>query len=147
MAYNNYSGGTHRYRSRGEKAIGDFLYETGLPFRYEHPLLIEDRGKPRIWYPDFFSPELYHVIEYFGVAGDPGYEELKRKKATVYRANKIPATFLEPRDLEGRWRGKILDEIVDSLASRESKFERIRSGYDALLREKKGPRNVPVHLE
>ena len=147
MAYNNYSAAGQRYRSQGEEAIGDFLYEAGLPFKYEHPLLIEDRGKSRIWYPDFFSPELYHVIEYFGVVGDPGYDELKRKKATVYRSNKIPATFLEPRDMEGRWREKILDEIAGNLASRVGKLKGIRSGYDALLRGKKGPRNVPVHLE
>ncbi len=106
------------YRSRAEKTIADFLEEADLPFEYEAPLLVRVRGKPKIWHPDYYLPDYHHVIEYFGVVGDPGYDRLKRKKSTVYRRNRIPATFLEPGDMEGDWQKKLLDGIEDTLASR-----------------------------
>jgi len=134
-----------KYRSQGERTIADFLEEANLPFEYEAPLSLRHRGKLRIHYPDFYLPDYHHIIEYFGVVGDPGYDRLKRKKATVYRENRIPATFLEPGDMEGRWQEKILDGIEDTLTSRLDDYRKRRSRYRS---RKKDPRtNVPVHLE
>ena len=133
------------YRSRGEKTIADFLGEVGIPFEYEAPLLVRDRGRPKLWYPDSSLPDYGQVIEYFGVVGDPAYDRLKRKKATVYRRNNIPAVFLEPRDLEGDWQKKLLDEVGSNLAARLDAFEKLRSGYESNRRGKNI--NIPVFLE
>ena len=39
------------YRSRGEAQVGRLLDRYGIPFFYEHPLLVLDRGHYRVWHP------------------------------------------------------------------------------------------------
>ena len=39
------------YRSQGEAQVGRLLDRYGIPFFYEHPLLILDRGRHRVWHP------------------------------------------------------------------------------------------------
>lgn len=39
------------YKSRGEAQVGRLLDRYGLPFFYEQPTLIYDRGRHRIWHP------------------------------------------------------------------------------------------------
>ena len=87
------------YRSAGERRVGEFLEEAGIPFEHEAPILVRDRGKPKIWYPDFYLPDFHTIIEYFGVEGDPAYERVKRRKRAAYRANRIPAIYMGPRNL------------------------------------------------
>ena len=51
------------YKSKGERLIASFLQENGIKFHYEYPFGINDDGKFRIWYPDFWLPSLNIVIE------------------------------------------------------------------------------------
>ncbi len=44
------------YRSRGEIQVGCLLDRYNIPFFYEQPTLIYDRGRHRIWRPDFTLP-------------------------------------------------------------------------------------------
>jgi len=39
------------YKSKGEAQVGRILNRYGIPFIYEQPTLIYDRGRHRIWHP------------------------------------------------------------------------------------------------
>jgi hypothetical protein len=39
------------YRSRGEAQVGRLLDRYGIPFFYEQPLVVLDRGRHRLWQP------------------------------------------------------------------------------------------------
>ena len=101
------------YRSRGEAQVGRLLDRYGLPFFYEQPTLVLDRGRHRIWHPDF---SLLHyngmVIEYAGMPDVPHYMAGIRHKEQVYKANAIPALFVYPHDLTGsQWPQRIHAKI------------------------------------
>ncbi len=101
------------YRSRGEAQVGRLLDRYGMPFFYEQPLLVVDRGEYRIWHPDFSLP--HHaglIVEFAGMPDVPGYMEGVRHKEAVYGQNGIPALFIYPQDLAGpRWPEQVVDKI------------------------------------
>ena len=83
-------------KSYGEKVIADFLLEHGVPYRYER----NHRWGGFNYRPDF---TLFRqagkdasgvIIEYFGLAGDPDYDEAAARKRT-YWASKSNWDFLE----------------------------------------------------
>jgi len=41
------------YKSWGEEQIARLLDRYGTSYQYEYPVAVVDRGKTRIWYPDF----------------------------------------------------------------------------------------------
>ena len=49
MAYQNKL--WNRYRSDGERKIGEYLKDRGIDFTYEKPVAVVDSGKTKIWYP------------------------------------------------------------------------------------------------
>jgi hypothetical protein len=104
----------HPYKSGSEYRIAGLLDQYGLPFIYEKPTAVMDAGKLRIWYPDF-TLGYGQVIEYFGVNGDPGYEQRTRHKLAVYEHNQIPVLALYPRDFGGAWQGRLLERIDSTL--------------------------------
>ena len=62
------------YRSRGEAQVGRMLDRYGIPFFYENPLILHDRGRYRIWHPDFMLPSYGNlVVEYAGMPDRPDY--------------------------------------------------------------------------
>jgi hypothetical protein len=90
------------YRSRGEAQVGRLLDRYGLPFVYEQATLIYDRGRCRVWHPDFKLPQYGGlVVEYAGMMDVPNYAAGIQHKQRVYAANAIPALFIYPRDLMG----------------------------------------------
>lgn len=104
------------YKSRGEAQVGRLLDRSGIPFFYEQPTLVYDRGRHRIWRPDF-SLQTYNglVIEYAGMMDVPDYAQGIRHKAQVYRANGIPAVFVYPDDLRERnWSERVVESIHDT---------------------------------
>lgn len=108
------------YRSRGEAQVGRLLDRYGIPFFYEHPLLVLDRGRHRVWRPDFLLPA--HdglVVEYAGMPDKPDYMDGIRHKERVYEANGVPAVFLYPRDLHGpRWPEEVMAKVEQAYGSR-----------------------------
>jgi hypothetical protein len=58
---------TNRYgqpfKSKGEYQIARFLERNQIRYQYEHPLAVVDRGRVRIWYPDFQLPEYGLILE------------------------------------------------------------------------------------
>ena len=93
------------YRSRGEAQVGRLLDRYGIPFFYECPTMVYDRGCYRVWHPDFQLP--HHgglIVEYAGMPDVPAYMQGIRHKERVYAANGLRALFLYPGGLRGpRW--------------------------------------------
>ena len=102
-----------KYKSRGEAQAGRLLDRYGLPFFYEQPTLIHDRGQHRIWHPDFTLPDHYGmVIEYAGMPDVPDYAAGIAHKQDVYRRNGIAALFVYPSHLSGpRWPQRLIDRV------------------------------------
>ncbi len=117
------------YRSRGEAQIGRLLDRYGIPFFYEQPTVVRDRGRDRIWHPDFTLPRYDGlIVEYAGMPDRPGYMTGVRHKRRVYAANAIPAVFLYPKDLQGRqWPRDVLYRI--RRASRVNPHSRRQQQY------------------
>lgn len=111
------------YRSRGEAQVGRLLDRNGIPFFYEQPVLVYDRGRYRVWQPDFTLPcDNDLIVEYAGMMDVPGYATGIRHKQAVYAANGLPALFVYPEDLKGpHWsttlRGRIADAGAEALRS------------------------------
>ena len=101
------------YKSRGEAQVGRLLDRYGIPLLYESPLLVRDRGRYRIWHPDFALPTYGGlIVEYAGMPDDPAYAEGIRRKQEVYRSNALPSIFLYPSDLKGPdWPERVLAAI------------------------------------
>lgn len=102
------------YRSRGEARLGGMLDRYGIPFFYEHPLLVVSRGRYRLWHPDFTLP--HHgglIVEYAGMMDRADYRDGIRYKQHVYKANGAAAIFLYPDDLCGPdWQQRIVDRLT-----------------------------------
>ena len=101
------------YKSKGESQIGRLLDRYGIPFFYEQPLLVWDRGRNRIWHPDFSLLDYAGLIlEYAGMPDKSEYRAGIRHKRRVYKQNAIPALFIHPNDLQGPdWPAKLYHRI------------------------------------
>ena len=71
--------------SWGEKQIARMFDGFGIGYFYEHPLAVVDRGKVRVWYPDFWLPNYGVAVEYFGVENSRAYSDCVDHKKEVYR--------------------------------------------------------------
>lgn len=113
-----------KYRSRGEAQVGRLLDRYGIPFYHEQPTIIYDRGRHRIWQPDFTLPTYDGlVVEYAGMPDIPDYAAGIRHKQRAYAINQIPAVFVYPNDLSGpKWPEKVMDRIYRT--SRGSRYTR-----------------------
>ena len=118
------------YKSWGEQQIALLLERNDIAFQYEYPLAVVDRGKTRLYYPDFRLPDYGLIIEYFGLNGVPRYDEQVRHKMAIYRQAGIEGLFLNRDSLRGDWPSRILGEMDDILQSRVERFhERCGSGF------------------
>ena len=123
------------YKSRGEKLIAGFLKETGIKFLYEYPvIIIDDDNKIRVWYPDFWLPELSIVVEYFGMVNDEQYREQMKKKQDLYRKLDIDFIGLDTNmvQLSKNWEKFIvmrIMEIMDSKAPLYRRLEQLKKKY------------------
>lgn len=71
-------------KSFGEKIIADFLFEHDINYKYEHSFFWDDIN----YRPDFtiFTGKNQGVvIEYFGLKGDPDYDEMSERKRQFWR--------------------------------------------------------------
>jgi hypothetical protein len=85
------------YHSAGEAQIGRALDRYGVPFLYEQPVVILDRGRYEVWHPAFTLTEQNGVvIEYAGTAESAA---AIKQKEQAYRANGVSALVVYPEDL------------------------------------------------
>ena len=117
------------YKSWGEQQIARLLARNDIAFQYEYPLAVVDRGKVRLYYPDFRLPEYGLIIEYFGVNGKPTYDEQVRHKIRVYEQAEIEGLFLTRQSLTGDWPTTIMGQIEEMLETRIQKFRSIRAAH------------------
>ena len=104
------------YRSRGEAQVAGLFRRYGIPFLYESPLLVYDRGSYRIWHPDFRLPTYGGlIVEYAGMPDVPDYMDGIRHKTRVFRQHELPAVFIYPSELLGsRWQERLVARIEDT---------------------------------
>jgi hypothetical protein len=116
------------YRSRGEAQVGRLLDRYGIPFFYEQPTLVSDRGRHRVWHPDFTLPAHGDlIVEYAGMMDVPSYAAGIRHKQRVYEANGLPALYIFPPDLTGsHWPEKTVQRMYQAFASRPGYGRRYR---------------------
>lgn len=80
-------------RSKSEKIIADKYFKMGIPYRYECPLHLSDRGKRIVIHPDFTvlntttRKEIYH--EHFGMMDSETYSRAALKRIELYAQNGI----------------------------------------------------------
>ena len=115
-----------KYKSQGERRIGEFLETFKIPFFYEKPQLITDKqGYVRLWYPDFWLPDPNVFVEYFGFEGSKEYDKGVREKLRIYNEMKLKVVPIYPAMMKDRsWRIALRTEIHKTLVERLQKFER-----------------------
>ena len=96
------------------------LDRYGVPFAHEAPTAVHDRGRYRIWHPDFTLPTCGNLVgEYAGMMDVPDYAAGIHHKARAYARNGIPAMFVYAQDISGRdWPAALMAKIYQ--AYRES---------------------------
>lgn len=116
------------FKSAGEKKIADFLSEEHIHYLYEYPLAITDEDrKIRLWYPDFWLPELNIMIEYMGMKGQTGYDRQMVRKKKIYNALKIDFIEITPGlILKGNWKRFIAMKIMDIMKSKSYLFNKMK---------------------
>jgi hypothetical protein len=119
------------YRSRGEAQVGRLLDRYGLPFVYEQATIVYDRGRCRVWHPDFVLPAYDGLIlEYAGMMDVLDYAAGVRHKAAAYARNGLPAMFVYPFDLTGRdWPRRLIHRIYRAGTQAQPRYR--RPGYAA----------------
>lgn len=88
----------HIVKSTVEQAIDNWLFEKEIKHGYEIPLDIgtDKPIKPDFCLKDFFGKDKDLYIEYFGMKGDPEYDEKTNYKMQKYKERKISVLCLYP---------------------------------------------------
>lgn len=102
-------------KSFGERVIANALFENGVDYRYERNF----RWSGVNYRPDFtirLGKDAGVVIEYFGMAGDPDYDEMSSAKRTFW-SQKEGWTLLEfaPHDLTSIGVDAFVQRLVSSV--------------------------------
>ncbi len=98
----------HYVRSRAEMLIDNWLYMAEIVHAYERRLPVEEEV-----YSDFYIPTGKVYIEFWGMEGDPKYEQRKRAKLDVY--SKYDFNLIELQDAD-------VQNLDDVLPARLLKF-------------------------
>lgn len=88
-------------KSYGEKVIANYLLEHDIPYFYEqHHWVSGQNYRPDFTVPKSGSMRQGVVIEYFGLGGEPDYDELSAKKRAYWEARSDRWAFIElgPKD-------------------------------------------------
>lgn len=135
-------------KSYGEKLIANFLFEHDITYEYEY----NHWWNGTSYRPDFtiFKTEKSGVIiEYFGLAGDPDYDEMSEKKREYWK-DKQNWTLLEftPKDITNKGEIHFYEKLKDALQrhgipckrlSEDEIWERIRDrAVDRFTKASKG---------
>ena len=121
--YHFQSGRRPQYKSRMERDIGEFLVDRQIPFIYEKPTSVMDRGLLRLVYPDF-TLQYGMLVEYFGMTGNREYIEQARHKLRVYQENQLDTIPLYPQDIIPGWQNRLVDRIGHTLEKRLTAIRR-----------------------
>ena len=111
-------------KSYGEKLIANILFEHGVKYYYESTI----RWADGIYRPDFtikLPGKKTLIIEYFGLAGDPSYDEqIERKRAFWMQKENCTLYELYPEDIyEGE--EHVVSKLRDTLSSYGVPFKKL----------------------
>lgn len=142
-------------KSYGEKLIANFLFEHDITYKYE----LNHWWNGTNYRPDFTISKTEEsgvitekrgvIIEYFGLTGDPDYDEMSEKKREYWK-NKQNWTLLEftPKDITNKGEIHFYEELRDALQrhgipckrlSEDEIWERIRDrAIDRFTKTSKG---------
>jgi len=112
--------------SNGEKQIARMLRRYGVRYMYEHPVAVRDRGKVRVWYPDFWLPEYAIAIEYVGGISSDDYAAGIEHKREVYRDTGVACVFVGADALSGPWPATIMAQMERILVERLARFDSLK---------------------
>jgi hypothetical protein len=110
------------YKSWGEEQLARLFEREDISYDYEQPMAVVDKGKLKIWYPDFWLRDYGFVVEYFGINGKQNYDEQARHKMKVYKQTGIEGLFLTEACFKGDWPGSIMGQIESLLKGRLDRF-------------------------
>ena len=117
------TGGVEQVGSNGEKQIARMLSRYGVRHVYEYPVAVRDRGKVRVWYPDFWLPEYAIAIEYVGGISNRDYAAGIEHKRDIYRDAGVACVFVGTDMSNGYWPARIMRQMRDILAERMARFD------------------------
>ena len=115
-----------RFKSEGERRIAELLDSYGIRYNYEQGVLVEDKGKPKIWHPDFHLKEFSVHIEYYGLAGNREYDQGIKRKTTVYKKMGMAVIPVFPWTFCDDWQSHIMDSLQGILNRRLNTFSERR---------------------
>jgi len=92
-----------------EKEVAEYLKELGLTYMFESPIfLYDEKGRPRVWTPDFYIPKLGMHIE---VCGSEKYDYEYRDR--TYQNNGHHVIFIHAYKQEKQWKKFLLKKIME----------------------------------
>lgn len=101
-----------KFKSEGERRIAYFLDKNLIKYLYEPGVLVNSvEQKPRIWYPDFYLPELGTYIEYYGLAGQQNYDQGLKAKQSAYSKMGFEVISVFPWMIKQNWQKYIMKEL------------------------------------
>jgi hypothetical protein len=106
------------FKSEGERKIAEFLNNYNIHYIYEKGVLVIDKNKPKIWYPDFYLPEFATYIEYYGLAGNQNYDYSIEHKKKVYSINGVEVISVYPWTFCENWQKYIIDNLYEISSNR-----------------------------
>lgn len=113
--------------SSGENLVSDFLRSLGIYWIFESPVFVtDDKGRPRVWTPDFYLPEFGIYIEVMGPYGNYEYRDF------VYNKNHIPVVFIDPYN-DQYWGHKVKDAIWHIHNSRYTMVQEITKKFKEVV--------------
>ena len=119
------------YKSIGEKFIADFLFEHDIPFIYERNFWWGYGEERTNYHPDFTILKKVDnkkgiVIEYFGLQGDPNYDEQSERKRQYWQ-NQSDYFFVEinPQTLRQYGRKGLEQHLSQVLTEIGLRFRRL----------------------
>lgn len=117
----------YNYKSGGEKIIADFLFEHDIPFKYEKNFWWSGIN----YHPDFtilkeVKSRQGIVIEYFGLEGDPNYDEQSAQKRRYWQ-DQYDYFFIElnPKIIKQHGRKGMENHLRDILTDMGLEFNRL----------------------
>ena len=124
-----------RNGSGGEKQLARMFRRHGIRYRYEYPVALIERGKVRVWYPDFWLPAYGVAVDYAGLMDKAEYARGMAYRHLVYVENDVAHVYVSPADMTGYWPKRILEAIA---VEAEARFEKVHELRRAILDGKYG---------
>jgi len=95
--------------SESEREVAGYLKELGLYWNFESPIFVYDeKGRPRVWTPDFYIPKLGMHIEVWGSAErDYSYRE------RIYKMNGYNVIFVHAYKRQKDWKRFLVKRIIE----------------------------------